>query len=466
MPASVETTGTQWRAAFRLAPGWSGDHQIKWAGPLAVVACAIVLGGLVANQAWLYVGVLVGALLALLWPVQIALGFYAFLLPFDSIAVLGESKSGTTVNWVVGALTAAALLATGVFMRRLELPPKATRIWASLLLWTLITGAWALQPQVAMRQLPTSIAMVSLYVLAVSWRVTKKQFDVLTRLTIGGGCVASLYVIYLDVTGVTWRHLSRASLLVAGRETNPDLMGAVLMLPLSLSMAGFVAARSWLQKTVFLSIAAAIGSAVFLSMSRAALIAVAAIFAVFLIRLGLNRRIMTVLSALLLGLLAMPSTFFSRIQEAVPTGGAGRLDIWSGGISVLKRYWLIGAGLNNFPVAYNDFAGQGRIFEGYGRGSHNMYLNVLCELGIVGFVLLIAGLVAHLRSVQRLRSLTGKIPVQVVGFEAACWAMLVFSFFADDLWSKAFWLDWTLLLMAVRVAEKSHNAPSSTTLSR
>jgi len=67
--------------------------------------------------------------------------------------------------------------------------------------------------------------------------------------------------------------------------------------------------------------------------------------------------------------------------------------------------------------------------------------------------------------VQRLRSLMGKIPVQVVGFEAACWALLVFSFFADDLWSKAFWLDWTLLLMGVRVAERSLNEPSGKTSS-
>ena len=267
------------------------------------------------------------------------------------------------------------------------------------------------------------------------------------------------------MTGVTWFQLGRASLLVGGRETNPDLMSTVLMLPLSLAIAGFVTASGWLQKTVFLGITAAIGSAVFLSLSRAALIAVAVIFAVFLIRLGLNRRIITVLSALLLGLVAMPSKFFSRIAEALPSGGAGRLDIWSGGVSVLKRYWLTGTGLNNFPVAYNEFAGQGHMFEGYGRGSHNMYLNVLCELGIVGFVLLIAGLVAHLRSVQRLRSLLGKIPVQVVGLEAACWAMLVLSFFADDQWSKAFWLDWTLLLMAVKVAEKTIEAPSGKTSS-
>ena len=351
------------RPAFRLDPGWFGrNHQIKWAGPLAVIACAIVLGGLVANEDWLYVGVLVGAFVALLWPVEIALGFYAFLLPFDSIAVLGESKSGTTVNWVVGALAAVALLATGILMRRLDVPPKAAKIWVSMMLWSLITVVWSLQPQEGIRQLPTIISLVLLYVLAVSWRVTKKQFDVLTRLTIAGGCVASLYVIYLDVTGVTWRHLSRASLLVAGRETNPDLMGTVLMLPLSLSIAGFVTASSRLQKTVFLGITAAIGSAVFLSMSRAALIAVAAIFAVFLIRLGLNRRIITVLSALLLGLVAMPSKFFSRIEEAVPSGGAGRsgyLERWC-----FRSETILAnrSGTKQFPRSVQRFCRAGTYF--------------------------------------------------------------------------------------------------------
>jgi hypothetical protein len=87
-----------------------------------------------------------------------------------------------------------------------------------------------------------------------------------------------------------------------------------------------------------------------------------------------------------------------------------------------------------------------------------MYLNVPVELGIVGSLLLLAGLVAHLRAVRRLRSVAGKVPIQVVGFESACWATLAYGFFGDALWTKPFWLNWMLLLMAVRVAEETLKA--------
>lgn len=447
------------RTALQLDSGWSGRHrQLRLAGPLVVIGCAVVLGNLVAKEHWLYLGILVAAVVAIRWPIEIALGFYAFLLPFDSIAVLGDSKSGTTLNWVFGALAAMALLATGVVRQRLELPPKPARIFAFLLLWSLVTITWALQPQAAIVELPTVIALVVLYVLAVSWRVTKKQFDVLPRLIVAGGCIASLFVIYLFTTGVGYYNMHRATLILAGRETNPNYLGSVLFLPLALCISGLVAARGWWQKILFVSIATAIGSAVFFSMSRAALLAVVVMLVVFSLRLGLNRRIVTVVAALSLAITAMPSNFFSRIQEAIATGGAGRLDIWRAGLFLLTKYWLTGAGLGNFSIAYNSVAGRGEIFQGFGRGSHNMYLNVPVELGIVGSLLLLAGLVAHLRAVKRLRSVAGKVPIQVVGFESACWATLAYGFFGDALWTKPFWLNWMLLLMAVRVAEETLKA--------
>jgi O-antigen ligase len=389
------------------------------------------------------------------------------LLPFDSIAVLGEGKSGTTLNWVVGALVAMALLGTGIIRQRLEFPPKSARIWVALLLWSLVTISWALKPQAGIVQIPTIVALVFLYVLAVSWRVTKTEFDMVPRFIIAGACIASMIVIYLFLTGVTYYNLSRATLALEGRETNPNTLGAVLFLPLSLCISGFVApSKGWSQKILFIGVAAIIGSAIFFTMSRSALIAVVVIFVVFSLRLGLNWRILSVAAALALIVFAMPSTFFSRIQEAAATGGAGRLDIWRGGLHLLREHWLVGAGLGNFPVAYNSVAGFGEVFRGYGRGSHNMYLNVPVELGIVGSLLLLAGLVAHLRAVQRLRSAIGEIPVNVVAFEAACWATLANAFFGDVLWSKTFWLNWMLLLMAVKMAEQTLEASGSTQADR
>jgi len=83
-------------------------------------------------------------------------------------------------------------------------------------------------------------------------------------------------------------------------------------------------------------------------------------------------------------------------------------------------------------------------------------LNVVVELGIVGFVLMFAALASQLRSVSRLRATLGKVPVRVVAFEAACWATLAFGLFGDILWTKPFFLNFSLLFIAVRLAEGSY----------
>ncbi len=422
---------------------------------LLLIGSAVIVGTMVGQGNWLYLSVLTAAILAMLWPIEVALGVYAFLLPFGSIAILGSGPSGTTLNWIVGGLAAMALLGVGVVRGRLDFPPRGAVLWSALLLWSILTSVWALEPQYAFHQVATNIALVSLYVLGVSWRVTKRQLDVLTRLTIAGGCVASLVVIYLFLNGVTYRSNHRASLLMAGQETNPDGLAAALLLPLSLSVAGFIAASGRLRKIALINIIAVIGSAIFLTMSRTALVAVSVVLLLFLIRLGLNRRILAIASALLLILTAMPANFFSRIQGAASTGGDGRLDIWRAGLVALKRYWVTGAGLGNCWVAYKENAGYARVFQGYMRGSHNTYLNVLVELGIVGVLLMSAALVSQLGSVRRLRAVLGKVPIQIVALEGACWAMLAFGFFGDVLWTKPFWLNWMLLLMAVRMTEKS-----------
>jgi hypothetical protein len=115
------------------------NRQLGWIGLASVVVCAVVLGNLVGNERWLPLAFLVAAAFAMLWPIELALGAYAFLLPFASIAVIGESQSGTTVNWVFGALAAIALLGTGLIRQCLELPPLPARIWIVLLLWSLTT---------------------------------------------------------------------------------------------------------------------------------------------------------------------------------------------------------------------------------------------------------------------------------------------------------------------------------------
>jgi O-antigen ligase len=434
---------------------WFGLNKLALLAVSALVTgCAIVVGTLVGQEHWAFLAALAGLIVACLWPIEIALGFYAFLLPFNSVSVLGGGTSGTTLNWVVGAITAIALLASGIVRKRLKFPPRAALIWLVFLLWSMLTILWSVQPQEAIKQLPTSIALVGLYILAVSWQITEKQFSFVTLMAVAGGWLASCYVIYLFETGVTYRVTSRASLFLGGRETNPDTLATEFIIPLALALVCLLMARGWFGKITSLIAATTIGYAVLLCMSRAALLAIVVMMAVFAFRLGKNRRLLLVASLLALSLVAVPSAFFTRLGEAVQTGGAGRFDIWIAGLTIWKRFWATGSGMATFPVIYNQYAGNAPVFRGFGRGSHNTLLQVGVELGILGVVLMVMALVAHFGSVRRLRARLHSVPIPVVGLESACWGMLTFALSGDILWSKAFWLSWMLLLMAVKSSEK------------
>jgi putative inorganic carbon (hco3(-)) transporter len=429
---------------------WSSqDPFLRLLGGVLLLAAAVVIGYLVGQEEWALLAGVAGLLVACCWPIEIAVGFYAFLLPFNSVSTLGGNGSGTTLNWAVGALAAIGLFSTGIVRGRISFPPRAAVIWSLFLLWSLITLLWSIELQASLKQLPTSIALVSLYLIAVSSQVTKKQFSIVRLLAVAGGWLAACYVIYLFEIGVTYRITERASLLVAGRETNPDTLASEFIIPLSLALVAFFGVRTWLRKIVSLMAATTITYAMLLCMSRAAVVAIAVVIAVFLFRLRANRHLFALGAMLGLSLLALPSTFFARLADAFRTGGAGRFDIWVAALAILKQTWITGSGIATFPNVYNQYAGYAPVFRGFGRGAHNTYLEVAVELGIVGFVLLCMALVEHFRLVRQLRTTAHELPIPVAGMEAACWGMLSFALAGDILWSKPFWLCWMLLLMCI-----------------
>lgn len=422
----------------------------------AAILFAVLVGSMAGQGSWLFLGLLVGALLAILWPIEVALGLYALLLPFNSVTALGQEQSGTTLNLLVGAMAGAAILGTGLMRNRLRWPPRAAWLWLLFLGWNFLTVAWALRSDVALHELVTPVSVILLYLAAVSWPITEKQLSRLSYLTVAGGCAASWIVIYLFSSGVNWRvGTSRASLMIAGQETNPDRLAALLILPLALATAEFLEAKNWWGKTMATLAAASLAYAMLITMSRACLVAMAVIFGVYALRMGFTRRVFIMLGVLSCMTALMPATFFERLRNALDTGGDGRLDIWLAGFAALKKYWLLGAGFANFPVAYSDFAGLAKSFRGYDRASHNMYLQVGVELGIVGVVLLALVLYTHFRQFWQVRSAEGNWPASIVALEAASWALLAFGLFGDLLWEKGFWLVLMFSLMAIRSRQHS-----------
>ena len=432
----------------------------KLLGGLSIlIGSAALIGAMIAGEQWLFLGLLTAGAIALQLPITGALAAYVFLIPFESIVIFGEGKSALTV---LGAIAAIALFATGILRRCLSWPPRTALWWSLFAVWSMATGAWALQPKMAVSMIPTITSLLLLYLVSVSWQISEKQFSILTWCLIAGACIASCFVIYQFLNGVTYKHVGatggRASVVLGERQENPNAFGADLLLPFSLALGIFLSANRRLHYVLAIAAAATIAYAAFLTMSRGALLSIFMVIVIYVFRLGFKRRLIVVVAAILLMVATMPESFFNRLQTAASTGGAGRLDIWRASLSTLERYGLTGAGLNNFPIAYNEFAGYAPSFAGYGRGAHNILLEAGVEFGAVGILLMCAAFVSHLRSVRRLRLGLGSASIQALALECAVWATLVDGFFESNTWHKSFWLTWMLCLMAARRTRESEKA--------
>ena len=412
---------------------------------------AVVIGVVAGEAKWFYLIAIAAFPLAALWPVPTALGMFAVLVPFDAIAIVGGGESGTTLTWFVGVAAALVLFLAGLASGRIHFPPRATVWWSLFVLWCAVTCLWAIDPAVALRRMPTAGALLALYLLSASLRLTSNERLWIVRLSVLGGCLAAAYITREFYQGISFGSDSgpaaRASLVLGDQEADPNGMAAGLLLPISLAMALFFLSQKWIGKAMAMLAVSLMGFCLFLTMSRGGALALVVIAAVYLRRLNKWRALVPV-ALLPLLLVFVPETFFHRFGQAAATGGAGRIPIWIAGLEMLKHYWLLGAGINNFSVAYSSYAGFAPVFKGYGRAAHNIYLGTWVELGMVGIALLLLAVRSQFRDVARARVEFDPI---FVGSEAACWAILVAGFFLDVLWRKYFWLSWILLTISTQI---------------
>jgi O-antigen ligase len=412
---------------------------------ILLIGGAAILGASIAWENWLLLLAIAVLPFVFLWPVQTSLGAFALLLPFDSIATLGQSGAATTITWFAGAASGFILIATGSVQGRLERPSRAALWWSLFILWGGASVLWALEPQRVLQRLPTALGLLLFYLITVSFRMTWKEFYWILGLAMVGGIAGASYA--------AWQFLHGAGVLITRAsigDTNPNQFALSLLLPLSIAMGAFLSARNWILKTAILAAVGVIGFGILISMSRGSLIAVCVLILMYIRRFRMNWRMSIALLVLGLLLLALPNLFFERVQMSLADRGAGRFDIWQAGLEAAKHHSIIGAGLDNFPVAYDQYARYATVFRGYRRAPHNVYLGTFTELGIVGFLLFLAAIRSQIKMSDKLKAIAKRFPL-VVACESACFALLIAGLSKDILWDKAFWFSWILLASASRL---------------
>jgi len=157
------------------------------------------------------------------------------------------------------------------------------------------------------------------------------------------------------------------------------------------------ALRTWCKWCVALA-----GAALLLTQSRGGLLAFVAMLMVSAYMLAPDRKtrmrrlalvlVVCVLAAAVAGL------FFQRLGEIDDYTAVSRLAIWGGAFTVFARAPVVGAGFGNLRPLMGGLLG---LPEGWMGDAHNLYLELLAESGLAGFIAFAFLIVCGLRAARR-----------------------------------------------------------------
>lgn len=240
-----------------------------------LVGAALLLGVSVGTNHWLFAVMLLALPLVLQWPVRVSLGLFALLLPFDAISVLGQGKSGTTLTFVVGGAATLVLMFTALAGNRFTAPPRAALWWSLFVIWSVSTAFWALNAELSWQRVPTALALLLMFLVTVSVRITPGELSCVELCAIVGGFAAAVYSTAQFYSGIFYRGAlsMRASMIAGGREEDPNQFAVVLLLPIALALGRLFSTHNRLERTLLTIVTGVIGLGVFLTMSRGVIFA-------------------------------------------------------------------------------------------------------------------------------------------------------------------------------------------------
>lgn len=223
-----------------------------------------------------------------------------------------------------------------------------------------------------------------------------RQLRFLLICVVAAGTLVALYGCYQGFTGSygsnTWvdeTMFTGISGRVYSTLQNPNVLAEYLLLVIPYSAAGVVTAKRWKGRAGFAMCFLVMCVCMVLTYSRGGWLGLLFAAAVFLIMLD-RRLIWLGIVALVALYFLLPETVISRfssIGNLADSSTSYRVSIWGGTLRMLKDYWLcgIGPGTAAFGMVYPRYC-----YDAVSAPhSHNLFLQITCDTGIVGLVIFI-----------------------------------------------------------------------------
>jgi exopolysaccharide production protein ExoQ len=381
MSASVVRIGTVLHVGRRPA----------WLVAVSGLLCVAAVSAVVTRQGMLPVALgsvilAITALIGFRWPLVPLIAFAA-LIPIEEVVVIDGFG---TLSRVAGILFAATYAAPRLGSLKLAAMPPAG--WA-FLAWAVISLGWAVNPGVAGARLPTLLQLFIIAFLIADFVVHRPTIvrPVLWAYSLSAAASALIGVQFYVAQG----HATARSIAIQGQD--PAQFAAVLLPAL---VFGLYETINGSRRILGGAIAFLATAGIVVSGTRGAWVACAVVILLIVLpQLTPRRRVMllatiTALVAIVFQLPGIADLVVERSANAISTGGAGRTDIWTVGLTIFSSAPLTGVGYANFGVAFTPevirASGVGWDWlNRAGAGSHNVVMATLIELGAIGLLLLV-----------------------------------------------------------------------------
>ncbi|MBR4110881.1 MAG: O-antigen ligase family protein [Clostridia bacterium] len=238
------------------------------------------------------------------------------------------------------------------------------------------------------------ISFMMFYFVIVNSITTKKQLKVILNIFVIIGALVSLFGIYQYIFAGSFASSSFVDkemfedikTRVNGTFDNPNVLGEYLLFVIPIAASLFFAEKGWIKKIFYMGFGGVCIICLALTYSRGCYLGILLALAVFLLLINLKWII-----AFILGIIAAPAFLpqsiinrFSSIGNMADSSTSYRVSIWKGAIDMIKDYWYrpIGQGTTAFNSIYPLYS-----YSGVGaQHSHNLFLQLLIETGIVGII--------------------------------------------------------------------------------
>lgn len=285
------------------------------------------------------------------------------------------------------------------------------------------------------------VFIMGYFVITNAFSSFNKLLPVLVLMLVSALAVAA-YGIYQHIfgfaEGTTWTDTDMfedIATRVVSTFDNPNVLGEYLLLLIPLCAAMFLSVKKGFAKAAHLAITAALCVCMIYTYSRGNWIGL--IFAAVVFILFYDTRFVWLgVIAVLLAPAVMSQSVISRftsIGDTKDTSTSYRVYIWMGTLAMLKDYWLCGIGLGSdaFNMIYPHYSYAGIVAP----HSHNLYLQLLAENGIMGLAVFLVIVFLYFRSViSRITKLKRGVPKAVItALAAGVFGYLVQGMF-DNVW--------------------------------